>query len=114
VLHEGELARMVMRRLNCWEYQGCGFGPNGDAAGNSMCPSASAMSLDGHNGGKNGGRSCWVISGTLCDGSPSPDYENKLHICKKCAFHHRVAVEEGINYVDSETLLSKYRNCKTS
>ncbi len=106
---------MTRQRLNCWEYQGCGCGPGGARIGESgQCPSSTESSLHGGNHGINGGRSCWVISGTLCDGVVAGDFEDKYHECRKCAFSQRVEVEEGLDFEDSESLLTRYRGTGVS
>ena len=95
-------------KLNCWEYQGCGRGPNGPRAREGgQCPASKADSLNGANGGKSGGRACWAVEGTLCDGMVAGPYERKIHVCRKCAFYARVQVEERLNVVPDEELLSR-------
>ncbi len=99
------------KKLNCWEYQGCGFDADRNGETDSCgCPSVAESALDGANGGLNGGRSCWVIEGTMCDGDAAGDFEEKARTCRKCAFMQRVAVEEGLDFVDGEALVSIYKN----
>ncbi|MDZ4179408.1 MAG: hypothetical protein U1E29_09270 [Coriobacteriia bacterium] len=101
---------MLARKLNCWEYQGCERGPGGSRVGESgQCPSSTSQTLDGSNGGTNGGRACWVVSGTLCDGVAAGDYESKRNECRKCALYRRVQVEEGLDFEGADVLLSRYR-----
>lgn len=96
-------------RLNCWEYQGCERGPSGRRAVNGQrCPASLADSLDGVNGGRSGGRACWVVNDTLCNGRPSGPYEQKIHECRKCAFYARVHVEEALGVQTTEVLLERY------
>ena len=39
------------RRLNCWEYKKCGYGPNVKKSGHMICPTVSEGRLNGvHNG----------------------------------------------------------------
>lgn len=101
---------MAKRTLNCWEYQGCERGPDGARVGElGACPSAEERSLNGSNHGTNGGRACWVVSGTLCEGEVSGDFEDKRNECRKCAFFRRVQVEEGLEFDGSDVLLERYR-----
>lgn len=102
---------MASRKLNCWEYQGCGFDvSHNGGTGSCACPSVTASAMHGANGGHNGGRSCWVIEGTMCDGDVAGDFEQKARTCRKCAFMQRVAVEEGLDFVDGSDLVSIYKN----
>jgi len=99
------------RRLNCWEYQGCERGPGGRKSANGeQCPASTAEALDGRNSGKNGGRACWVVPGTLCDGMVSGPFEEKYHECRKCAFHARVQIEEGLELEPNTELLAFVRS----
>jgi hypothetical protein len=47
------------------------------------CPAAAETKLDGVNDGKNGGRSCWAIAGTLSEGETQGTYAQKLGNCLK-------------------------------
>ncbi len=92
-------------KLNCWDYQMCGRG----SADGGSCPASAAETLDGAHGGHNGGRACWVVTDTLCEGHDSGSYEHKIATCRKCAFYHRVAVEEGLDHREASELLGQYR-----
>lgn len=88
-----------MAKLNCWEFMNCGKGPDEHyKEGESPCPAATASEADGIHDGMNGGRSCWVITGTHCqslnDGRPS----DKFSQCVECAFYNLVISEEGENF----------------
>ncbi len=72
------------------------------------CPASLASSLDGANGGTNGGRSCWVVTDTICSGKRSGPYEVKIHECRKCAFYARVHIEEVLGTETTEVLLERY------
>ncbi|XCN73073.1 MAG: two-CW domain-containing protein [Candidatus Electrothrix aestuarii] len=77
---------------NCWEAKNCGREPGGEKITlYGVCPIATATSLDGTHGGKNGGRCCWEIiplvaelydKSLVCSGG--------LHECYKCDFYHSV------------------------
>lgn len=98
-------------RLNCWEYQECGREPGGrkvDELG--PCPAATEHGLHGSNGGDMGGRSCWVVAGTLCEGHVCGNFQEKYVTCHKCAFYKRVEIEEGLDYIADVDLLIRYGN----
>ena len=96
-------------RLNCWDYQGCERGPGGRRAANGQrCPASVEGSLDGANGGEAAGRSCWVVTDTLCTGRPSGPYERKIHECRKCSFYALVHVEESLGIETTELLIERY------
>lgn len=82
-------------KKNCWEYKQCGREPEGKLVPEyGVCPAAVETKLDGVNGGKNAGRSCWAIAGTLCDGKVQGTYAMKEHSCPDCDFYKLVAEEE--------------------
>jgi len=58
-----------MGKLNCWEFKKCGRQPEGVHEHNlGTCPAPLERMLDGVHGGKNAGRACWVLAGTMCGG----------------------------------------------
>jgi hypothetical protein len=61
--------------------------------------------LDGQNGGLNGGRSCWVVAGTLCEGKVQGTFANKLSSCSTRDFFLQVAREERPNEASTKDLL---------
>lgn len=54
--------------MNCWEFKGC------DANRAKDCPAYQT------------GRSCWMVSGTLCDGKVQGSFVQKLPYCKECDY----------------------------
>lgn len=75
----------------------CGREPGGAKVQElGICPAATAQDLDGINGGKNGGRICWAVAGTLCDGQIQGTFAIKILTCIKCPFFQKVKQEEGI------------------
>ena len=85
-----------MGKLNCWEYKKCGRQQGGHKAGElGVCPAASDKTVDARNEGKNGGRYCWKIAGTLCGGQVQGTYAQKLVNCVACEFYKQVKEEEG-------------------
>ncbi|HMK98157.1 MAG TPA: hypothetical protein VK425_11465 [Acidimicrobiales bacterium] len=85
-----------MAKLNCWQFKKCGREPGGSKVGElGICPSAVEVRLNGVNGGQNGGRACWALTGTLCGGQVQGTFAAKLTNCLKCEFYTSVATEEG-------------------
>jgi hypothetical protein len=87
---------MVMEKLNCWEFRKCGMepgGPNSESGG--VCPATTQERLDGTNGGKNAGRACWVVAGTMCNGELQGAFDQKHKYCSDCEFYQVVKQEEG-------------------
>ena len=81
--------------LNCWEVMKCGREENGaKAAELGVCPAASDKEADGLNRGRNGGRICWSIAGTLCGGTRQGANVQKESTCLTCAFYSWVQAEE--------------------
>jgi len=83
-----------MAKQNCWEFKKCGReagGINSDKLG--VCPAAMDLQADGFCGGKNGGRACVYIIGTLCDGTCQITYKNKEKMCDTCEFYLQLKKE---------------------
>lgn len=92
-----------MAKLNCWEFKKCGRelgGANVKKLG--VCPANTEQRTDGLNSGKNGGRVCWAIPGTLCGGEGT--FVTKLASCMKCEFYKLVVREEADNLVQVEEI----------
>ena len=86
---------MADKILNCWEYKGCGRGPGGThSSPDKICPAVTDTSSDGINRGTNGGRCCWLVSGTFCDGKVQGIFAKKLETCFSCDFYQLVLREE--------------------
>ena len=86
---------MIPRTLNCWEYQKCGREPNGNRVDElGICPAAIDTSFDGINRGRNGGRVCWAIAGTYCEGEIQGAFADKRDSCVKCHFFKMVNSED--------------------
>jgi hypothetical protein len=82
-------------KKNCWEVKKCGREPGGSKASElGICPVATDSQLSGAHDGKNAGRACWVVAGTLCGGKVQGTYANKLHNCWRCEFMNMVKQEE--------------------
>jgi len=66
-------------KLNCWEYFRCGREPAGkNVVSEGVCPAAVTKATDGSNAGKNAGRVCWIVAGTLCGGTPKGTFAKKI------------------------------------
>jgi CRP-like cAMP-binding protein len=60
-----------------------------------ICPAASDISYNGINSGKNAGRICWAVAGTLCGGKVQGSFAEKRVSCTSCDFFKLVQEEEG-------------------
>jgi len=97
-----------MKKKNCWEVMKCGREPGGDRVGElGVCPAAIEKRFDGVQGGKNAGRACWLIAGTMCDGEVTGTFALKYSDCKKCPFYKKVQKEEKIHGLLYEKLEKK-------
>lgn len=100
-----------MKKRNCWEFKNCGREPGGTHERDlGICPVAVEVRLDGQHEGKNAGRSCWVIAGTLCKGVLQGTFAQKYKSCETCDFYLKVKQEEAHKFVLSAVLLSKMRS----
>lgn len=82
-------------KVNCWEHKKCGRQPGGHKAAElGICPVTTFNELNGVHGGKNAGRACWAIAGSLCGGKIQGTYAQKLHNCWRCDFMNSVKRDE--------------------
>ncbi len=85
----------MSEKINCWEFKNCGRQPGGSKAVElGVCPASQANFVDGVHGGKNAGRACWAIVGSLCGGKIQGTYAQKLNNCWRCEFMNLVKKEE--------------------
>jgi len=97
-------------RKNCWEHKGCGREPGGKfAATLGICPATTDARMHGVHGGKNSGRACWVIAGTLCGGKVQGTFGVKYKNCEQCDFYQTTRASEGPNFKLSVFLLGRLR-----
>lgn len=97
-----------MSKLNCWEFMKCGRQPGGvHVAKLGICPAAQESSLNGVHSGINAGRSCWILTGTLCGGEVQGTFAKKFKNCEICNFYQTVKKEEFPNFQLSATLIKK-------
>ena len=66
-----------------------------------------AVSRQGANGGKNRGRACWAIAGTLCGGKIQGSYAAKTAHCMQCEFFKQVRTEQGPTFERAADILAK-------
>lgn len=95
-----------MAKLNCWEVQKCGREPGGGRVAElGVCPVCTDGRLDAVHGGRNAGRSCWVVGGSLCGGEVQGTFAAKFGNCKACEFYGLVKKEEFPDFKLTATLL---------
>jgi len=84
--------------LNCWEFKQCGRELGGIRVYEyGVCPAAINAKSNGIFKGKNAGRVCWTIEGTLCTGAFNSTISEKIEHCERCKFFQKVKSEEGIS-----------------
>jgi serine/threonine protein kinase len=106
---------MPESKQNCWEYKKCGREPGGEKAEElGICPAASDSSYDGINKGKKGGRICWAVAGTFCEGSVQGTFADKRESCTKCEFFKLVRINEGLAKQNKKFLRFLFREDGTS
>lgn len=106
---------MTDKKLNCWEVKQCGREPGGERAQEfGVCPAAEAQKADGIHAGKNGGRCCWVIQGTLCKGAMvQGSYTEKFCAdCQECDFYKAVKKEEEPKFKVGLMILKEMKSRK--
>ena len=93
--------------MNCWEFKKCGREPNGkNSIELGVCPASTETRVNGVHGGKNGGRCCWVVAGTLCGGKVQGGFGNKSINCLSCDFFKNTWKEQqGKGYKRTSELL---------
>ena len=99
-----------MSKRNCWEFEKCGREPGGERSDNGVCPAATETKLNGVHEGRNAGRACWVVAGTLCGGEIQGTFAKKYKNCEQCSFYQVVQDEEGPRYRLAVALLEKLRS----
>ncbi len=85
-----------MLRQDCWQFKKCGREPGGaKVADLGVCPATVDASANGLNGGHNGGRICWAITGTFCGEKVQGTFAQKQLSCVACDFFIKVKAEEN-------------------
>lgn len=81
----------------------CGMEPGGHRTDESgVCPVAAA-SVSGLNGGKNGGRLCWVLAESCGHANVKCSPLHQPSFCYSCEFRYMVTSEEGLLNVCNAT-----------
>jgi hypothetical protein len=92
-----------MKKQNCWEFKRCKREPGGrNVSKLGVCPAATEIRANGFNSGKNGGRVCWTIAGTLCKTEIQSTSDPKKSSCEKCDFFKKVQAEDGLTFYDDK------------
>jgi hypothetical protein len=95
-------------KLNCWEFKKCGREPGGiNSEELGICLATISTKMDGAHGGKNGGRACWVVAGTLCEGKVQGTFALKEKNCVQCDFYQLVLHEEKLDFMIARDLLDR-------
>ncbi|MFC1552488.1 two-CW domain-containing protein [Candidatus Latescibacterota bacterium] len=90
---------------NCWEFMNCGRQlDGGNVQELGVCPASTDTSFDGCNNGKNGGRICWFVAGTFCDGEVQCKDAKNNESCINCVFLSSVLAEDGSSFYTPEML----------
>jgi hypothetical protein len=79
---------------NCWEIKQCGREADGKNAHLGICSAYLATPYDKLNHGKNGGRMCWYVTGTVCNDELQGNYTQKRMLCLSCEVYKRIKTEE--------------------
>ncbi|MBI5643486.1 MAG: hypothetical protein HY954_08435 [Deltaproteobacteria bacterium] len=86
-------------KLNCWEAKQCGREPGGAKVSElGVCPACTDGASNKLNGGKNGGRLCWAITGSFCGGKVQGTFAQKKLTCMSCDFYKLVKTAEGKDF----------------
>lgn len=97
-----------MGKKNCWEFNQCGRESGGRKSLEAgVCPASQERKLHAIHGGTNGGRACWVIAGTMCNGEMQGTFAQKFRNCMGCDFYNAVQEEEFPNFQLSAILKNR-------
>ena len=97
-------------KVNCWEFKKCGRELGGKKSLEfGVCPASKEVRLHGVHHGKNAGRACWVVAGTLCGGEIQGTFGKKFKSCEQCDFYQKAKTEEREHFKLSITLLGNLR-----
>jgi hypothetical protein len=99
-------------KKNCWEFAACGRSRDTGEPGCDVCPASTETKLDGIHGGKNAGRTCWVVAGTFCGGEVQGTFAKKCLNCTECNFYKTVQEEEGGRFMEPIVLLNILKEFK--
>ena len=98
---------MIMTKLNCWEIKKCGRQAGGDKVRElGECIAAKEIRVNGVHGGRNGGRCCYALAGTLCGGKIQGTFATKLTNCMQCEVYKLILKEESTNRKNTTEILA--------
>jgi diguanylate cyclase (GGDEF)-like protein/PAS domain S-box-containing protein len=90
---------MKERKKNCWEVKKCGRQLGGKHSKEmGVCLASIHRELDGVHGGKNAGRACWLVAGTMSSGLVQGTFAREYKDCLTCDFYKLVKKEEGLDF----------------
>lgn len=93
------------KRQNCWEFWEYDLRKSlTESPTCRKCPAVVDMRLDGVHGGRNAGRACWVVPGTLCGGELHGEYQEKKKTCMSCDFFRSVRSHEEPFFIPAGAL----------
>jgi len=99
--------------MNCWEFKHCGREPNGTKVAElGVCPAATEKRADGIHNGKNGGRACWVVTGSLHKIEHPELPARSFDECQACDFYTLVRKEEHAHFQVSTLILNTIRKSR--
>ena len=94
-----------MGKKNCWEVLKCERQQGGAKVSElGECPASSCFEAHGINNGINGGRACWAIAETFCQGEIQGVFSDKIIGCLECVFFKMVEKEEKDQFDLSNTV----------
>jgi hypothetical protein len=86
----------------------CGREPGGALVDDlGPCPATTYEKCNGIHGGRNAGRVCWLIAGTMCGGAVQGTFAGKHDDCRGCAFYQRVREEEAGAFLITIELINR-------
>jgi len=98
---------MSKRKINCWEFKKCGREADGENIHSlGVCPAANQEKYNEINDGINGGRFCWLVEDTLCNGEIQSSFFDKFEQCLKCKFYLLIQKQENHNPVTEQIELT--------
>ncbi|MCK5613344.1 hypothetical protein KAR91_66355 [Candidatus Pacearchaeota archaeon] len=84
-----------MSKQNCWEFMNCGKEPEGSKSTYiGVCPVSIKSPMNGINDGKNAGRICWRVAGSLSGNNAMALCDVNVENCLKCEFYNHVRQQE--------------------
>ncbi len=101
-----------MTKRNCWEVKRCGRQPGGtNAQRDGICPASTLTAVNGVNGGVNGGRACWALTGTLSGPAEKVQgtFARDMTTCYACKFYEQVMTEELDQFEGAAQIVRKLR-----